>query len=91
MAHVTDKRRRPAAYTIGVPKEKPAPKIDTSPPNPDPLNLLLRKTIEFIYNQPEYYEVLRLPRPVRKQFETAVGKAMSRFPQLNKVSVRVDS
>lgn len=54
-------------------------------PDVDPVDALISKTFTFVTSQPEWFHVLNLPRPVRKEIARKLAKTLVMFPHFSKV------
>lgn len=51
----------------------------------DPVDRLVRKTLDYVMNQPEFYRLLQLPKPARKLIANRIAKTITNFPRFQKV------
>lgn len=91
MVAVTDKRKvvddAPSTEAMAAMDEKLEPKRVDLEQKKDPTAILMEKVFVFVMNQPEYYEILKFPQPVRKQIARDIAKVMTRFPHYTKVGL----
>lgn len=90
--HVVDKRGGQSAETERVQPgrdEVPAriPEGILTPDPIDPVDILLAKTFNFIVQQPEFINLLALPKPVRKRIGQDFGRMLTRFPHFDKANM----
>lgn len=56
-------------------------KLTLEPAPPDPINVLLNKVRGFVLEQDEYWEIISLPKPVRKKICNDLARVMTRHPR----------
>lgn len=59
-------------------------------PKTDAWGALLGKVFKFVSEQPEFYKVLELPRPLRRKLGQEVGAIMTTFPHFSKVQANYE-